>query len=295
MMAGVRSWVREMALVLAGVLCLVGNIGYPVLAAPAVDSVTPDIAARDSAVRETVSQANAAARVEPSVVGYVNAMQIWPYSPASLYQVYTRPGRITDISLQPGEQLVDISAPDTVRWMVGNTTSGERENERVHVSVKPTRADLQTNLIVYTNRRTYYLEVTATPATWMAAVAWEYPQEKVAAAKAMADRDRADVNPGGVALERLNFRYEITGARVPWRPVRVFDDGEKVYVQFPSDIGQHDLPPLFIVGAKGTLQLVNYRVQPPYYVVDRLFDVAELRLGEKSASAVRIARGGLLK
>ena len=38
--------------------------------------------------------------------------------------------------------------------------------------------------------------------------------------------------------------------------------------------------------------LVNYRMAGRYYIVDRLFDVAELRLGEKPQTIVRIARGG---
>jgi P-type conjugative transfer protein TrbG len=271
-------------------LCLALSI---VLTSVALTSSSPGAQTLDPyspGPKETVDQANAAARVEPTQAGYLNAMQIWPYNPSALYQVYTRPGRITDIALQPGEQLIDISAPDTIRWILGNTTSGEREAERVHVSIKPTRSDLQTNLIIYTSRRTYYIEVSATPATWMAAVAWEYPQDRLAA-RSTNDRSRtADSTAEGLPLERLNFHYEITGRKLPWRPVLAFDDGAKVYIQFPPDIAHHDLPPLFLVGPRGATQLVNYRVQSPYYIVDRLFDVAELRFGDKRAQTVRIAR-----
>lgn len=40
-----------------------------------------------------------------------------------------------------------------------------------------------------------------------------------------------------------------------------------------------ELSPLFVIGAQGDGQLVNYRFRPPYYIVDRLFGAAELRLG----------------
>jgi type IV secretion system protein VirB9 len=96
----------------------------------------------------------------------------------------------------------------------------------------------------------------------------------------------------GVALERLNFAYEISGDHPTWRPIRAFDDGQKVYLQFPADIGQGDLPPLFIVGERKQAELVNYRVHAPYYIVDRLFEVAELRLGGKNEIKVRIERTG---
>jgi type IV secretion system protein VirB9 len=43
----------------------------------------------------------------------------------------------------------------------------------------------------------------------------------------------------------------------------------------------------------GTVRLVvNYRVRGRYYVVDRLFAAAELRLGEKHQQVVRIVRNG---
>ena len=71
-----------------------------------------------------VARANAEARVAPSREGYINAIQVWPYADGALYQVYTSPGRVTVIALQQGEELVTVSAGDTVRWIVGDTASG---------------------------------------------------------------------------------------------------------------------------------------------------------------------------
>jgi hypothetical protein len=39
-----------------------------------------------------VNEANAAARVQPVIAGFVNAVQVYPYSSGALYQVYTSPG-----------------------------------------------------------------------------------------------------------------------------------------------------------------------------------------------------------
>jgi len=256
---------------------------------PLPDSQSEPAAPADP--KKQVTEANRAARVEPFLAGYLNAMQVWPYSPAALYQVYTSPGRVTDVSLQPGEKLIDISSPDSVRWVIGDTTSGTGAEERVHIGIKPTRADLQANLVVYTDRRTYYLELKSQPDTWMAGVSWNYPQEHLAALKT-ANRERQAAAPiaNGVQLEQLKFRYEITGDKAAWRPVRAFDDGLKVYIQFPDTIGQTEMPPLFVVGPNGETELVNYRVHSPYYIVDRLFGAAELRLGGKHAQVVLIIR-----
>jgi type IV secretion system protein VirB9 len=94
----------------------------------------------------------------------------------------------------------------------------------------------------------------------------------------------------GVALENLRFRYGISGDTPPWRPMRAFDDGAKVYIEFPVRIDQGEAPPLFVVGPDGDSQLVNYRVRGNYYIVDRLFAAAELRLGNDPQQVVRIAR-----
>ena len=91
-------------------------------------------------------------------------------------------------------------------------------------------------------------------------------------------------------LDSLNFRYRIEGDDPPWRPLRAFDDGHKVFIQMPSGLSQGEAPPLFIAGADGRPNLVNYRVRGSYYIVDRMFGAAELRLGENPQRTVRIIR-----
>ena len=236
-----------------------------------------------------IALANRAARVQPSRYGYLNAIQVWPYSAGALYQVYTTPGKVTDIALQAGEQLVSVSAGDTVRWVIGDTTSGSGTGARVHILVKPTRPDLRTNLVVNTDRRTYHLELTASPETWMASVSWDYPQDRLLALQGSPRAEAAPVTDG-IAVERLRFRYAISGDSPPWRPVSVFDDQAKVYIQFPAGIAQGELPPIFVVGPTGENQLVNARFRAPYYIVDRLFGAAELRLGGERQQVVRIER-----
>lgn len=241
--------------------------------------------------RLRVSRANAEARVAPTREGYVNAIQVWPYTDGALYQVYAAPGRVTVISLQAGEELVTVAAGDTVRWVVGDTSSGSGDALRVNVLVKPVRTGLKTNLVITTNRRTYLIELTSTEKAWMASVSWDYPKDRMLALQrqAHAAQTAAPVE-AGLSLERIRFRYAISGSTPPWKPLRAFDDGEKVYIQFPAGIAQGELPPLFVIGAQGDGQLVNYRFRSPYYIVDRLFGAAELRLGADKGDVVRVER-----
>jgi type IV secretion system protein TrbG len=245
--------------------------------------------AADEKVR--VSRANLEARVAPSREGYVNAIQVWPYADGALYQVYTSPGRVTVVALQEGEELVTVSAGDTVRWVVGDTASGSGASLRVNVLVKPTRTGLKTNLVITTSRRMYLLELSSTPQAWMASVSWDYPKDRMLALQKQAQQAQAAAPvDSGLSLEQIKFRYAITGDSPPWKPLRAFDDGQRVYIQFPGGIAQGELPPLFVIGPQGDGQLVNYRFRSPYYVVDRLFGAAELRLGADKAQVVRIER-----
>lgn len=243
-----------------------------------------------------VNQANAAARVQPVRDGFINAMQVYPYTGGALYQVYTAVGQITDIALQPGEQLVGsgpVAAGDTVRWIIGDTLSGSGTTSQVHILVKPTRADLMTNLIINTNLRTYHMELRSTERTYMASVSWQYPQDQLIALRRQnAQAEAARPVATGVDLANINFRYAIEGDRAPWRPLRAYDDGRQVFIEFPRGIGQGEMPPLFVVGPEGnTSELVNYRVRGNYMVVDRLFAAAELRIGAADRQKrVRIVR-----
>lgn len=240
-----------------------------------------------------VRAANRAATLEPVAAGYINAVQVYPFSDGAVFRVLTAPGQVTDIALQPGEALGAVAAGDTVRWVIGDTTSGSGEGKRTHVLVKPFVAGLATNIIITTDRRTYHLALSSAERSAMVALSWTYPQDQLIALKAAEDRARA-VQPvaAGLSVDQLHFDYVISGDQPAWRPLRAFDDGRQTFIEFPADLGTGEAPPLFLVDGKGTAQLVNYRVQGRYYVVDRLFETAELRLGLKRQDIVRITRTG---
>lgn len=273
-------------------------------AVAAVLSLAGPVAAEPATQRPSapVMAANAAARVQPRLDAFQGAMQRFAWSEGGLYQIYTAPGRVTDIVLEPGEQLAGsgpIAAGDTARWVIGDTESGPEQARRVHVMVKPTLPGLATNLVINTDRRTYYLELRASAATYMASVAWTYPKDALIAVARPQSPPRPTeppIPPPGqraTDLTRLNFDYRIFGDKVGWRPRLVFDDGAKVHLLFSDGVAAGDLPPLFLLDAAGKAGLVNTRMDGRQIIVDRLFDRAELRLGDKKASRrVRIERVG---
>lgn len=241
-----------------------------------------------------------AARVRPAAEAFANANQVYAYADNALFQVYASVGKVTDIVLQPGERLVGagpVAAGDTARWIIGDTESGSGDRKQVHILVKPTLSTLSTNLVINTDRRTYHIELNALKDTYMASVSWQYPQDELLAVQRQAEVAAIQAPlASGIDPALLDFGYSIDGAHVAWRPVRAFDDGQKVFIELPAAIGTTDLPPLFLVGADGKAELVNYRLTGKYLVVDRLFSVAELKLGDRATQkTVRIKRTGPAK
>ena len=261
----------------------------------AIPSPSQKSKAAPATPEDAIAEGAKKARIEPSLDGYINAVQVYPYTEGALYRLYAAPGQVSDIALQPGETLISVSAGDTVRWVVGDTSSGGPEGERAHILVKPIAPALSTNLMIATDRRVYHLELSSTDGAYMAALSWAYPQDELDGLRARnrnaLARDERTIAKG-LALGDLNFSYRIEGDKPDWRPVRVFDDGRQVYIQMPAAIATTDAPPLFVVGRKGGTELVNYRVKDNYYIVDRLFSRAELRHGEKNQTVVRIVKTG---
>ena len=259
---------------------------------------TPVLAQSASTSARPVAAATEAARVAPRPAGWQGATQLFVYAPGGLYQVYAAVGQVTDIVLQEGETLSDtgaVAAGDTVRWVIGEALSGTGASRRTHILVKPTDPGIRTNLVINTDKRTYHVELRSTPATYMASVGWSYPQDELIAVRARIEAANAVASTQvqtGIDMAKLDFAYRLSGANPSWKPVQVFDDGAKTYLLFPDSIAQSELPPLFLIGEKKQAELVNYRVSGRYIVVDRLFSVAELRLGTKRQQVVRIERTG---
>lgn len=237
-----------------------------------------------------VKAANRNAVREPDPDNFLGAVQVYPWSEGALYRLYAAPGEVSDIALQPGETLVSVAAGDTVRWIIGDTASGTGATRRTHILVKPSAAGLTTNLVIATDRRVYHVQADSNARTAMTSIAWAYPEDALVALRG-APVPPPDPVAADLSIEQLNFDYRIEGDNPPWRPIRAFDDGRQVFIQFPPSLLEGEAPPLFVTGDKGRAELVNYRIRGRYYVVDRLFAAAELRMGEKHQQVVRILRG----
>ncbi len=229
---------------------------------------------------------------------FLNAIQYYDYAPGVVYTAVTSPGYVTTIALRPGERLITAAAGDTTRWLVQSVESGSGQSEQTLLLVKPRKGGLQTNLLITTDQRVYTLDLTSTDSnTYHTMIAWNYPygdlvmiRDQVAERQMVAQATIAS----GLDLSKANFNYLILrqkhSSTPAWCPLRAFDDGQKTYIQFPPKVTVTEAPPLFVLGHNGDAQLVNYRVKGDWYIVDRLFDKAELRIGQAPQTVVGIVR-----
>lgn len=223
---------------------------------------------------------------------------LYVYSSGLSYQIWTKLYMLTDIELQPGETINDVSGGDTERWVVDKSESGSPSGQtQWHVNIRPMQDGIASNLVIYTNKHTYHLKVNCTTNTYNVCVRWTYPIEegnKIMAIKKEEKRiEDQNITPQAVAPDNLNFNYKIksnTGVfsdDYKWTPRRVFDDGNKTYIQVNENMDKTESPALFIKDKNGNLNLVNYRLKDNYFIVDRLFDEVEMRNGTDEIVAIK--------
>ena len=217
---------------------------------------------------------------------------------AGLPTVVCAPLRVCIVELQAGEQLVgEPQIGDSVRWNIAPALYGKADTQTTLIVIKPQDSGLDTNLLITTDRRAYYLRLISKPVDYIARVSFAYPND--AATKA-AWRDHAAKVTGreesgslpAASLDSLHFDYRVKGKDKYIKPLQVFDDGSKTYIRMSPDTAARELPVLVAIGPDGKPEMINYRVKGNTYIADRLFDRAELVLGKgKKAQKVEIVRG----
>lgn len=199
--------------------------------------------------------------------------------------VACEPMHLCAVQLEQGELINNIDMGDTAHWLVSTAYIGMKGQGSYQITIKPKSYDIATDMIVTTNKRSYNIGLVSQKGHYSHVVNFYYPEETLSQVvtklhDAEEVRHRVDVvsNNTKMSVEHLNFDYDIGGNNAPWRPKRVFDDGDKTFIQMPAISERLDLPVLYI--RKGRqLQMVNYRYKRPYYVIDSLIDTAYLVSG----------------
>lgn len=202
---------------------------------------------------------------------------------------------VCDIELEAGEVVRKdgVFVGDDVHFGVNLTVSGPDDNPTPHIIIKPKEeVGFETTMIVTTDRRTYYFRLGSTEKEYMARVAFTYPDaterqrkeffakqelQKESQRKKAAEKE-ASAPEKTAGTDKLDFSYSISG-KAPWKPVRVYNDGLKTYIDMPELMRASEAPALVVLSDEGTEQQVNYRLQGNRYKVDYVIEKAILVAG----------------
>lgn len=197
-------------------------------------------------------------------------MRTLVYNPNDVYSFTGYYGFQSIIEFEPGEKLDSIIIGDSLAWQI--VPSEHR------LFLKPVEPDAVTNMTIISNRRTYLMELHAEQAEdirdpgLVFLVRFIYPQND-----AIVNLSGEEMLPDLIhEAHRYNFNYTLTGPEY-LAPIRIFDDGRFTYFEFPDK--NAEIPAFFSVDRQGEESIINYRVEGPYIVVERLSPRFSLRHG----------------
>lgn len=224
-----------------------------------------------------VEKATLLATQTPRKVRVRGAKTLFNYRDDAVYEITAAPFHICDVQLRPGETLTSIpSSGDVAGWNIGVMKSGVSGEEVTHLIIRPLDDNIETNLVVTTDQRVYLIKLKSGDYA-MPAVAWTYPEDNRAELAAAVKKPDPKGPPQLPTFSAT--KYDIDGRDYPWKPLRVLDDGMKTWIQMPKEVRVREAPVFFILEEGSDPAMANYRKVGDYYVVDRLFDEAEVRVG----------------
>ena len=206
---------------------------------------------------------------------------------ASLPVIVCKPLRVSVLQLELDEKIIDPPrCGDTAQWDI--SPSKPNDKRPVHIYIKPLDSGLTTNLVVATDRRTYILALKSRNDKYTPLVSFRYPEnQRQEWEEHLAEQQRIEeqhqyhnrIKSSSMVfdVEKLDFKYDVAGS-AKWKPLRVFNDGQKTYLQMPDIMSMYEAPVLMAVN-DGKEALINYRLHDDLFIVDQLFDKAILVSG----------------
>lgn len=209
---------------------------------------------------------------------------------ATMPSVVCAPLMVCALELQPGEVVQPpVTLGDSVRWKVMPGMSGDGASRTTLVMIKPTDAGLVTNMVLTTNRRVYSVKLVSTQHQWMPRVAFDYPDDAQSAWGAYQMNASfgaaASTLATGESAANLDFGFRLSGDNPGWKPVRVYTDGLKTFIEFTPAAMRAEAPALVALAndggwfSKPSSQVVNYRQMGNRFVVDSVLSKAALVSG----------------
>ena len=270
----------------------------------AVSGSNYQLSAEDKKVLDALSKANS----HKGAKGKVSRAQVSDATSVRFVYGASRPNlvcsllHVCDIALEPNETVVDLKVGDSTRWIIERTASGSALGMIEHIIVKPTDIGLQSNLRIYTDKRTYYLDLSSSDKEFMPQISFIYPEQALQnfaqiksdlmnKLKTRTIATNSDQDP--VLIDNLDFSYRYSGDESLY-PIRTFNDGKKTYLQMPPKLMNSTLPALVVVNgthlfSEDDIAVTNYRIKDNKFIIDGLPEHIRLMSGNQDNGVAKSA------
>jgi type IV secretion system protein VirB9 len=223
--------------------------------------------------------------------------QVGLYAEGTVYKVKVPLKAPVMVMLEPGEEvnkvihdrMVILPGEGSSPWTIVESES--HTPRRAHVSLQCTQAGLSQGMTILTTRRVYLLDLQSVATSKIRIVRWTYDTPVVQAKakpRLLPDPQQPQTFYGGYTWGQAQ------GPLPSWAPRQVLNDQRgKTYIVFPTYLTAASTPLLRLITGNGP-EVVHYRVDPSgtVFILESVFDVAELRLGHgPTTEVVRITRG----
>lgn len=224
---------------------------------------------------------------------------IFNYAEDNSYQIFVKEDFITVIKLEANEDVLYIAGGNTEGFMLDQTRGGKDGSSLVYI--KPLFEDLDTNIIITTDKRVYYFDVKTSKSMFNPMVRFNYPLEtqiiayadetrvKELTAPITTDKKLSETMSYIPSNEVRDLNYEIKDSNLI-SPDLVYNNGVKTFVRMKKGI--QEMPILEVLDANGKPEKVNQRVEEKdgykFFIVDKIFEQGQTKLGNTTARFNRI-------
>ena len=221
---------------------------------------------------------------------------IFNYAEDNVYEIYTKADFITTIKLEADEDILYIVGGNTEAFLIDQTRGGKDGSSLVYI--KPLFEDLDTNIVITTDKRVYFFYVKTSKTIFNSMVRFQYPYEREIVAYANEMALNKLNNPAPIEVknnetlpsisiignEKIDLKYNIKSNNAI-APDLVYNNGLKTYVRLKKGI--QEMPILEVIGADGKVETVNMRVDErdgyKFFIIDKIVTKGQLKLGKETA------------
>lgn len=202
------------------------------------------------------------------------------------YEIYCQPYRVTDLILEPGEQVIEMPFLSEEKvWEIGAGVSRNGNIDTQHFFLKPAYSGLITSFIIITDKRVYHLLLKSFKDVYMTQVKWKYPNTMPFNIKtdAMNEINKMSKETTGVDPAFLSFDYKMSYSvfkKPYWLPTRVYDDGKHTYIVMNETVLHMTSPVLF----NHKNERINYSVNKNLIVINELIENVTMRVGKEKVT-----------